>query len=253
MSGPSASTPVIIGDRVFVSEPVESSQTLHAACLDRKSGKELWNNVAGEGLRRDDKSNFTSPSPVADKKNVYFFYGNGPLVAYDHQGRQIWSRSIHSGDYGEFAFNWTFSATPLLYGGKLYVQVLQRNEPVHGHGRTDGPIESYILALDTANGKTLWRHVRPADAVAESFESYTTPIPFEYHGRKEILISGGDCITGHDPATGEELWRWATWNPHKISHWRLVPSPVAGGDVVLACAPKGDPIYAIKAGGKGTS
>ena len=78
------------------------------------------------------------------------------------------------------------------------------------------------------------------------------PIPFRrYQGRKEILIAGGDCLTGHDPATGKELWRWGTWNPRKISHWRLVPSPVVGAGVVLACAPKGDPIYAIKAGGKG--
>ena len=53
-------------------------------------------------------------------------------------------------------------------------------------------------------------------------------------GRKEILIAGGDCLTGHDPETGAELWRWGTWNPRKIGHWRLVPSPVAGGGVVLA-------------------
>ena len=70
-------------------------------------------------------------------------------------------------------------------------------------------------------------------------------------GHDEILITGGDCITGHDPATGKELWRWGTWNPEKISHWRLVPSPVAGGGVVLACAPKHDPVYAVKLGGTG--
>jgi len=65
-------------------------------------------------------------------------------------------------------------------------------------------------------------------------------------------MAGGDCISGHDPATGQELWRWGTWNPGKITHWRLVPSPVAGGGVVLACAPKGSPVYAVKAGGRGT-
>ena len=123
--------------------------------------------------------------------------------------------------------------------------------PIYGQGRADRPIESYLLALDPATGQTLWRHVRPSDAVAESLEAFSTPVPFEVEGRKEILLAGGDCLTGHDPETGRELWRWGTWNPGKIGHWRLVPSPVAGGGVVLACAPKGSPVYAIKAGGNG--
>ena len=66
-----------------------------------------------------------------------------------------------------------------------------------------------------------------------------------------MLVIGGDVLTGHDPQTGKELWRWGTWNPNQIEHWRLVPSPVAGDGVFLACAPKGDPIYAVKAGGSG--
>jgi outer membrane protein assembly factor BamB len=72
------------------------------------------------------------------------------------------------------------------------------------------------------------------------------------NGRKELLIAGGDILTGHDPETGEELWRWGTWNPgHREPFFRLVPSPVAGGGVVLACAPKGAPVFAVKSGGKG--
>src|SRR5690606_823267 len=97
-----------------------------------------------------------------------------------------------------------------------------------------------------------WRHIRPSEARAESLEAFTSPVPFSYNGRDEILISGGDCITGHDPDTGRELWRWGTWNPERIGHWRLVPSPVAGAGMILACAPKGSPVYAIKAGQSGT-
>jgi outer membrane protein assembly factor BamB len=58
-------------------------------------------------------------------------------------------------------------------------------------------------------------------------------------------------LTAHDPSTGNELWRWGTWNPTRIGHWRHVPSPIASEDVILVCAPKRDPIYAIKAGGAG--
>src|SRR5437867_9444982 len=107
------------------------------------------------------------------------------------------------------------------------------------------------MAQKTAASKNLWKHTRPCEAQMESHEAYSTPIPFEHDGRTELLVAGGDCISGHSLKDGEEFWRWGTWNPQRITHWRLVPSPVAGGGVVLACAPKGSPVYAFKAGAKG--
>jgi outer membrane protein assembly factor BamB len=250
MPGPAASSPIIWGSHVFVSSIDSASKTLLAMALDRKSGKVLWSEKVGEGIRRDEKSNYASPSPTTDGQKVIFFYGNGDLVAFDFAGKKLWSRNIQK-DYGDFTFQWTFSSSPVLYGGKLYLQVLQRDVPVHGHGRTDGPNESYLLAMDPATGKTLWKVLRPSEAVAESKEAFSTPIVYEFNGKKELIIAGGDCLTGNDLQTGKENWRWATWNPNKIGHWRLVPSAAAGDGVVLGCAPKGDPIYAIKAGGHG--
>jgi len=166
------------------------------------------------------------------------------------EGEELWARNIQA-DYGEFNFLWTFSSSPTLYEGKLYLQVLQRDEPVRGRGQEGA--EPFFLAMNPKTGKTLYRHVRPTNAIQESREAFTTPIPHEHNGRKELLIAGGDVLTGHDPSTGKELWRWGTWNKnHEIGHWRLVPSPVARDGVVLGCAPKGDPIYAVKAGLKGT-
>ena len=251
LPGPSAATPIIFGDLVFVPGVDTTARVLHAMCLDRKTGKILWDKPVGEGLvQHDEKSNFASPSPVADAERVFFFYGNGMLAAFDHAGKELWSRSITK-DYGDFAFNWTFSSSPTLYGGKLYLQVLQRNVPVHGHGRTDGPIDSYLLALDPATGKTLWQVTRPSDAMAESHEAYSTPVPFEDKGRKEILIAGGDYLTGHDPETGKELWRSPNLDSRKNSNWRLVPSPVAGDGIILGCMPQRNPVYALKDGGSG--
>jgi len=250
LPGPSAATPIIWNDRVFVSSVDQKAGTLQAICLDRASGKLLWKHETGLGLGLDDKSNFASPSPVTDGKRVWFFYGNGQLAAFDFDGKPVWSRDIQK-DYGQFAFQWTFGSSPTFYAGRLYLQDLQRDVPVHGRGRTDGPIDSFLLALDPETGKELWKAVRPNDAREESKESYATPVPFTSNGRTEILIAGGDCITGHDPATGKQLWRWGSWNPGKITHWRLVPSPVAGDGVVLACAPKGSPVFAVKTGGNG--
>lgn len=251
LPGSSAATPIVYGDTVFVSSVDAAKDTLLALAFDRKTGDKLWEHVIAEGTQRDTRSNYASPSPATDGKHVYFFYGNGDLVAFTMKGEQAWKRDLQE-DFGPFAFQWTFSTSPTLWNGKLYMQVLQRDVPVEGKGRSGGKIESYLLALDPATGKTLWRHVRPSEANAESLEAFSTPIPFEHDGRTEILITGGDVITGHNPETGEELWRWGTWNPERIGHWRLVPSPVAGGGVVLACAPKQNPIYAVKLGGEGT-
>jgi outer membrane protein assembly factor BamB len=245
MSGPSASTPAILGDRVFLSSVDAQNQSLHALCLDRRTGKPLWQAKVADGIRRDDKSNLASPSPATDGHQVVFLYGNGELVGFDLEGKQIWKRNLED-DYGQFAYQWTYAASPLLFEGRLYVQVLQRDQPVHNRGKEGG--ESYLLCLEPGTGKTLWRHVRPTEAQAESREAFSTPMPFQVDGGWQLLIAGGDMLSGHDPATGKELWRWGTWNPTRIGHWRLVPSPVAGGGVVLACAPKKAPVYAVKPG-----
>ncbi|MBC8324563.1 MAG: PQQ-binding-like beta-propeller repeat protein [Verrucomicrobia subdivision 3 bacterium] len=249
MPGPSAATPIISGDRVFVSSTNPKAKELLALCFDRRTGKEIWRRVVGTGYQLDDRSNYASPSPVTDGEVVTFFYGNGDLATFDLEGKKLWAKKIQGEENG-FAFQWTFSTSPLLHGGILYLQILQRDTGVRGHGKANGN-ESYLLALNPKTGKQLWKHNRPSNAKAESLEAFSTPMPFTHNGRKELVIVGGDCLTGHNPKTGEELWRWGTWNPSRIGHWRLVPSPAAGGGVILACAPKGGPVCAVKAGAKG--
>ena len=250
MPGPSGATPVVWGDYVFVSSTDDIAKTCVALAFDRKTGKELWRVKVADGAGRDHMSTFSNSSPVTDGKHVWFFYGNGELVCFDLAGQEVWRRNIEK-DYGQFAFQWTFSSSPLLHDGRLYIQVLQRSVPVNGRGRSDGPNESYLLALNPATGKELWKVIRPGDARDESLESFATPTPYKHAGRDELLVVGGDCISGHDPVTGKEYWRWGTWNPTRIGHWRLVPSPTAGAGIVLACGPKDSPVYAVKLGGKG--
>lgn len=250
LPGPSAATPAVWDDHVFVSSTDPASNSLKALCFDRPSGKLLWQREISMGIGRDTRSYYASPSPTTDGKVVVFFYGNGEMAAFDFSGHQLWRRHIGH-DYGEFAFFWTFASSPLIFDGKLYLQVLQRDVPIEGRGLKDRKNRSYILAMKPETGETLWRSFRPSQAVAESREAFTTPVPFVHNGRRELLVVGGDDLSGHDLETGKELWRWGTWNPTRIGHWRLVPSPVANEDVILACAPKRDPIYAIKTGGVG--
>ncbi len=234
LPGVGSCTPIVSGDHVFLTSTDKDNDALLVLAMDRKNGQTLWQHKVGEKIRKDTRSTFAAPSPTTDGKTVVYFFGSGEMVACNFKGEKQWEKNL-----GPFAFGWTFSTSPVIFEGTLYMQILQRGEGA-----------SVILGMDPATGKEKFRHVRPTQANAESQESFNTPMPFEFNGRKELLVAGGDYLSGHDLETGEELWQWGTWNPKHIGHWRLVPSPVAGGGVVLACAPKRDPIYAIKAGGR---
>jgi len=254
LPGPAGSSPIVVGDSVYLTAALEKEQQVVALCLDAKTGAVKWTAPIAEGFRSDDRSNFAGPSPTSDGQRVVFFAGTGDLASFSLGGQPEWKRNLQK-DHGRFAFLWTFSTSPVLHDGRLYLQVLQRDSSFQAHGEQKGEPdqknESYLLAIDPATGQDLWKVIRPASAVDESLEAFTTPIPATVGGRPELLIAGGDCLTGHNPATGEELWRWGTWNPSKIGHWRLVPSPVTDGQNVLACAPKGAPVYAVKSGLQG--
>ena len=250
MPGGSSATPAIWSDDVFVSSTNEKTEELHAICLDRESGKEKWRKSLGKGLFQDNRSNFSGPSPVTNGEVVIFFYGTGDMAALTPDGKILWQKNIQE-TYEPFYFLWTFSTSPILHNGNVVLQVLQRDTPVHKFHK-GGMQKSYIVALDAKTGKETWKVTRESKAVKEAREAFSTPVIHTQKDGKEImLIAGGDCLTGHDPSNGKEIWRWSTYNKERIPHWRLVPSAVAGDGVALICAPKKAPVYAIKLGGKG--
>ncbi len=255
LPGLSASVPVIWGDKVFITAPIDAQQQLIALCFDANTGKELWRKVVSEDkLQWDNKSNLASPSATTDGKSVVFLFANAVCASFDFSGKELWKRDLAK-THGAFGTQWTYGSSPLLDGGKLYIQVLQRDTDFDFQGFHKGtpgkPHDSYILALDPANGKDFWKVTRPSEAVSESLEGFSSPVVHTVDGKRQLLIVGGDCITGHDAENGKELWRWGTWNKEKIAHWRLVPSVCAGEGIALACAPKKNPIYAVKLGKSG--
>ncbi|HUS11508.1 MAG TPA: PQQ-binding-like beta-propeller repeat protein [Pyrinomonadaceae bacterium] len=238
LPGSSGSTPIVWQDRVFLN--VADGSDLYLWCVDRTKGEVVWKKILGGGNVKMGKQNMSSPSPVTDGKGVFVMTGTGVLKGFDVNGKELWARDIQK-DYGAFGLNWGYASSPLLLDDSLYVQVL------HGM-KTDDP--SYVLRIDKKTGKTHWRVVRSTNAISESPDSYTTPGFLRYGKTIEIVITGGDCVTGHDSATGKELWRANGLNPENNPYYRIVASPVIFNDIIYAPT-RVRPLLALKAGGRG--
>ena len=123
MPGQSGATPIVWGDRVFISSVDEGARRLLAICIDAKTGKTLWQKETGRD-RRVARNNMASPSPIADGKTVYFFYGTAELFAFAFDGKLLWQRDLEK-DHGHNALMFGYSSSPLLYKGKLYVVAIR--------------------------------------------------------------------------------------------------------------------------------
>ena len=234
----SGSTPIIWRDRIFLN--VAEGNDLYLWCVDRTRTAVLWKKLLGSGNVKMRKQNMSSPSPVTDGKTVYVMTGTGILKAFDFAGKELWMRDIQK-DYGQFGLNWGYASSPLLFEDSLYVQV------IHGM-KTDDP--SYLMRINRTSGKTIWKVERPTTAIRESPDAYTTPALLVYGKTTEIVITGADCVTGHDPATGKELWRANGLNPDNNPFHRIVASPIIFNDIIYAPA-RVRPLLAFKAGGRG--
>jgi outer membrane protein assembly factor BamB len=234
----SGATPIVWRDHVFLN--VAEGGELFLWALDRNTGTVRWKQKMGGGDQNMRKQNMSSPSPVTDGTMVWAMTGTGVLKAFTFDGKEVWARDVQK-EYGQFGLNWGYASSPLLLDGALYVQVL------HGM-KTDDP--SYVMRVDGKTGKTVWRQERPTNAIAEAPDAYTTPVPLKAANRTEIVVSGGDIVTAHDPATGKELWRSDGLNPTNHQWHRIVASPVVSGTTVYAPS-RVKPLLAIRGGGAG--
>ena len=266
----SGGTPIVWGDKIFLTSPTKgasesATQTpepqrerrgrrgrrggggrspggdeLLLICVSRTGGEVLWQRELDTGNQLHRKGNDSSPSPVTDGKHVWVVTGTGAVAAFDMAGNEIWKRNLQD-DYGRFGLMWGYASSPLLHNGTLIIEVL------HGY-RTDDP--SYIVAFNAATGEEVWRQERPTDALAESPDAYTTPALLEHNGVTQIVISGGDYVTGHHPDTGKEIWRSGGLNPYQERNYRVVGSPLVVEGVIYAPTRK-KPLLALRAGGTG--
>jgi outer membrane protein assembly factor BamB len=274
----SGATPVVWGDRVFVTSPSASEaaeateregtsgdrtrrggggrggrssrssrsgrdpggKELLLICLSKTDGERLWQRQLDDGNRLWRKQNASSPSPVTDGQHVWAVTGTGAVAAFDTEGTPVWQTNLQR-DYGKFGQGWGYASSPLLHDGKLIIEVL------HG-SNADHP--SYLVAFDAETGRVVWREERWTDAPAESPDAYTTPTLLSCDGKWQIVVSGGDYVTGHDPETGKEIWRAAGLNPENRRNFRIIASPVVADGMIYAPTRK-TPLLALRSGGSG--
>src|SRR6266850_4219272 len=202
--------------------------TFKVICLDRDSGKILWERVAYEGAVQDSrhkKASFASSTPATDGKYVFAFFGSEGLYAYDFNGKQIWKQDM--GTLGTASVG--YGVSPILFGNLVIMQC------------DESGLNSFIAAFDKKTGKEVWRAARDKVDV-----TWSTPVLVKTGKRTELVTSAAEAIIAYDPATGKELWR------HKGLESNAVPSPVVFNDLVVLTS--GSPLkiaLALKAGGSG--
>lgn len=252
LPGKSGATPIVWDNYVFVPSP-DAEKNLKLFCIDLKTGKILWQNIVGKGDRTSGKNNMASPSAITDGKRVYALFGTGDFAAFDFSGKEVWHRHLNE-DYGAFALMFLYGSSPLLYDGKLYMELLQHNPPQYPHA-VDKKTErhSYLICFDPETGKTLWQKERNTGAQDESMEAYTTPMPCADSKGKEIIVVGADWVTSHRPDNGEEIWRYPNLNPKKRKDARIVPSPLVMPGRIAVCSSKRETLSVLKADASGVT
>jgi outer membrane protein assembly factor BamB len=238
LPGEAAATPVVWGDRIFVTST--SGNDLVLLCIG-KEGKILWQRTAGTGsaTAKGDEANLAAPSPTTDGKYVWAFFGSGDLVCFDFEGKQIWKTNLQQ-RYGKFNLNFVMSSSPLLDGNGLYLQLMH----------TDAAL---ILALDKGTGKEIWKHQRSSDARDECKHSYASPFLYRDGKQEFLLIHGADYITAHRLNDGSEIWRCGGLNPKDSYNpsLRFVASPVAMPGLIVVPSAKNGPVLGLRPDGKG--
>lgn len=249
------SSPVVWGDRVFLTTAVSShpdasfkpglygegtaseDMTVHrfqVLGLDRRTGQVQWARTAYEGTpreRRHIKGTYANASPATDGRYVVAFFGSHGLYAYDLAGNLKWKRDlgrIDAGAYDAPQYEWGTASSPILFEDLVIVQCDQQKG-------------SFVMALRVADGETAWRTDR------DELPSWATPTVYVGPGGAELVTNAPNFIRGYEPRSGKDLWRLG--RSSKIT----APTPVFDGALIVVASGRrpNAPIFVLRAGARG--
>jgi len=253
--GLAVSSPIVWGDRVYVTTAISSDSTQKfrtglygdtdsvndtsrhqwkVMALDKLTGKLLWQQTAHEGVpktKRHPKSSQASPSPATNGSVVVAYFGSEGLYAYSTDGKLLWQKDLGLQNAGWFFdpdSEWGAASSPVIYKNSVIVLC-------------DRQKDSFIAAFDLKDGKELWRTARA------EVSTWGTPTVVTGKDRSEVVTNGSKAIRGYDADTGKELW---TLGPNSEI---ACTTPVTGQGLIFVTAgyPPVQPIYAIRIGSTG--
>ena len=234
LPGWGTSSPVVRGNRVFVTSEVEegAKKSLLTLCFDRKNGKELWRHDFGFGVdqRTHKKSNLAVNTPAVTADAVYVAFGNADIARYSHDGELIWvSRYIPI--FGDPKMAWGYGLSPVVLDDAILF-------PWDHH---TGPC--FLSGLDKQPGEIAWTKNRPIGT------AHATPLLVEHHGQTEILVPGKNRLTAFDVNTRAELWQYG--EGEGPFNGEIIVSPVFGDGMVFLQLWRQSHIHAIRLTGDG--
>jgi outer membrane protein assembly factor BamB len=246
------SSPIVSGDRVFVttavsdadqespkkglyfggdrSRPPDATFRWELLCLDRDEGSIVWRRVAKQAKPTTPihlKNSYASETPVTDGERVYAWFGAAGLFAYDLDGEVVWQK-----DLGAFPtrLGWGTASSPAIDGDRLFVQC-------------DNEERSFLVAFNKKTGEELWRVDR------DEKSSWSTPLVWKNERRTELVTSATKRVRSYDPASGKLLW--------ELSGMSVIacPTPVAGRDLLYVSSgyvlDARRPLFAVRPGASG--
>ncbi|MCO6454141.1 MAG: DUF1080 domain-containing protein [Pirellulaceae bacterium] len=223
LPGVGQSSPVVWGDRVFLTASEEKGRQRIVMCLDRTDGKLLWQHVAwtGDPETTHAMNPWASASCATDGQHVAAFFGRGGLHCYDFEGNKLWSREL-----GNFEGPWGTASSPVIVDD-LVIQTCDADD------------QAFMIGLNVQTGAEVWRTPR------QPMRGWSTPILVQRDGRRELIVNGHYGINAYDPATGKDLWFC------QGSTGRGTPTVAPFEDLVISVCGRPGEMVACRMGGNG--
>jgi len=188
LPGAGHSSPIVWGSRVFVTAALPGKQERALLCLERKTGRILWQQTvltAPLEAKQSDNS-YASGTPATDGERVYVAFleiKQVVVAAYDFSGKQLWLVRP-----GEFQNDHGFSSSPVLYQDKVFLSA-------------QGKRGNFLVALSRADGHTIWKN-----ELENPSNSFGQPLARTLAGRAQLILYGDKAVTSYDPSDGSRIW-----------------------------------------------
>ena len=225
--GTGNSSPIVWGDRIYLTTSQDYGRKLSMLAFSRSDGKRLWETfISQDGIEKvHEKNGHASATPVTDGQRIYASFGRHGLAAFDTAGKLVWQRK-----FGVLNNYHGPAGSPILYKDRLFLY--QDHE-------SSGAQKAFVAAFDTKTGNTLWETPRSETV------GWGTPVVINSGTRDELIVNSQRRVAAYDPLTGKELWTVRGMS------FEVIPTPVVGEGLVFASSGRAGPTFAIRPGGNG--